>query len=238
MARKSAPRKTDEVQEITKKPKGFYCLLDRVEGTYTTKGYSTFAKALYDVQRYWSQQPYTQGVSIMIEEKLLYYMDVATRKETYMSVFDDYRKNYVKQNGRDMDSVPSLKADDRKIFIRAGMPFRLGKETSTVDGGVGGSSIVYRVKVDTSSPEYKAIGVHLNLAAEYGLWVKANDARIGQYNQIIRPMIDESPDKLYILVKPEDSKDMFDFQFYTPGKPVVDLGDMRVDFDPFASDLP
>lgn len=241
MAKVKPTTKRDEVQKTEKNPKGFYCLLERTYGTHRTNGYSTFAKALYEVRRYWSIQPFTKTASILINGKLLYQMDVATRKETFfMSVFDTYRKNYVKQNGHDMDSLPSLKAEDRKIFMRGGIPFRLGKETAIVEGGVGGTSIVYRVKVDTSSPEYKEIGSKLNILSEYNFWVKANEARQGQYNQILMGLIDNEPNKLYILVKPEDTKDPWDFDVYVAGKTVNNIGSERVEFDPFldSDDLP
>lgn len=231
-------KSSDEIKEVIKNPSGFYCLLDRGIESLTTKGYSNFAEALYMARRYWNKQPGTFVVSIAINKKILYQYDTVTKKEEFhMSEFSDFRKNYADESGHSMDSLPSLKKDERTVFIRAGIPFSLSENTGIVKSNYG-TQIAYAVVVDQSSPEFKSVGKMMSIGSEYVLWVKATEGRVQQYNQIIRPLIDDKPDTLYCLIKPEGSKEPFDFERYVPGAHKDGVGFDRVydDFDPFVDE--
>lgn len=206
-------KKYDTVRE-SKQPKGFWLNihLEPIETTMnepttaTHRGISTYAEALYIIKRKYADTPGITQIDVYVNDKLLERFPVKEGK-LQMSRFSDFRNKTIAEKGG-LDQTPTMKAEDRVLFMKGCVPFFVTGVNETTNEY--GHSLIYTIQTDTASTEYEKVGKMLNIQSEYALFVKATAARVLQWHDLMEDVI-ENRVRL-ILVDPP--KGAWDFDLY------------------------
>jgi hypothetical protein len=132
-----------------------------------------------------------------------------------MSVLSQYRETLA-ANGQEMDKIPSLKETERLLLIKSHTPFIL--DAAKVVDGKFGTQVLYSLKLDITSQEYKDVNRTAQLlGAEYTLWTAATTGRVGQLallQQFVTDFELEIPGTPLCMIGKNGKE--WDFEVYTP----------------------
>lgn len=199
-------KKYDTVRE-SKQPKGYWLSIVMLDGTtYTHRGISTFAEAYYLVKRKYEETPNLHHIDVCVNDKKLDTYHVKEGK-LQMSRFSEFRNKAIAEKGG-LDTTPTMKAEDRVLFMKGCVPFFVTGVNETTNEY--GHSLVYSIQTDTASTEYEKVGKMLNIQSEYALFVKATAMRVAQWHDLMEDVIENRI--RMILVDPP--KGAWDFDLY------------------------